>query len=311
MTRRVLVSDPLSARALETLRASPGIQVDERRGLTEAELLPLVAEIDAWIVRGGTKVSRRLIEAAPRLRWVARAGAGLDNIDVAFAKERGIGVLNVPGANAVAVAELVFGLLLGLLRQIPAADASVKRGEWDKSRYMGRELRGKTLGIVGLGKIGRAVAQRARGFEMPCVGHDPLVSDTQARVMGVEPLALQDLLGRADILTLHVPLAPETKGMIGPAQIARMPRGAILVNAARGGLVDESALLAALETGALSGAALDVFAGEPPKGSPLLSHPRVVLTPHIGAATVEAQEAVGEEIVKLLLTQMETAPAGR
>jgi len=311
VTRRVLVSDPLSARALETLRAAPGIQVDERRGLSETELLPLVAEIDAWIVRGGTKVTRRLIEASPRLRWVARAGAGLDNIDVAAAKERGIAVLNVPGANAVAVAELMFGLLLGLLRQIPAADASVRRGEWDKSPYMGRELRGKTLGIVGLGKIGRAVAQRARGFEMTCVGHDPLVPDAQVRAMDVEPLGLDALLARADILTLHVPLTPETKGMIGPTQIARMPRGAILVNAARGGLVDESALLAALETGALSGAALDVFAGEPPKGSPLLSHPRVVLTPHIGAATVEAQEAVGEEIVKLLLAQMETTPAGR
>ena len=311
MTRRVLVSDPLSARALEALRASPGVQVDERRGLSEAELLPLVAEIDAWIVRGGTKVTRRLIESAPRLRWVARAGAGLDNIDVAAAKERGIAVLNVPGANAVAVAELVFGLLLGLLRQIPAADASLRRGEWDKSRYMGRELRGKTLGIVGLGKIGRAVAQRARGFEMTCVGHDPLIPDPQIRAMGVEPLALDALLPRAEVLTLHVPLAPETAGMIGPDQIARMPRGAVLVNAARGGLVDESALLAALDSGALSGAALDVFAAEPPKGSPLLSHPRVVLTPHIGAATVEAQEAVGEEIVKLLLARMETAPAGR
>jgi D-3-phosphoglycerate dehydrogenase len=310
MTRRVLVSDPLSHRALEALRAASGIVVDERRGLTEAELLPLVSEIDAWIVRGGTRVTRRLIEAAPRLRWVARAGAGLDNIDVAAAKERGVTVLNVPGANAVAVAELVFGLLLGLLRRIPAADASVRRGEWDKSRFMGRELRGKTLGIVGLGKIGRAVAQRAHGFEMACIGFDPLVSDEEVRAMGVEPLAFDELLSRADIVTLHVPLTPETNGMIGPAQIARMLPGAILVNAARGGLVDEAALFTALESGALSGAALDVFAGEPPKASPLLSHPRVVLTPHVGAATVEAQEAVGEEIVKLLLARMAAAPAG-
>ena len=309
MTQRVLVSDPLSARALEALRAAPGVTVDERLALAEADLLPLVPEIDAWIVRGATKVTRRLIEAATRLRWVARAGAGLDNIDVGAAKERGIQVLNVPGANAVAVAELVFGLLLGLLRKIPAADASVRRGEWDKSRFMGRELRGKTLGIVGLGKIGRAVAQRARGFEMTCVGHDPLVPDADVRAMGVEPLTFDALLARADIVTLHVPLTPGTKGMIGPAQLARMPRGAILVNTARGGLVDEAALLASLESGALSGAALDVFADEPPKGLPLLSHPRVVLTPHIGAATVEAQEAVGEEIVKLLLTRMAAAPA--
>ena len=308
MSRRVLVSDPLSARAIAALRAAPGIHVEERKGLKEADLLPLVADIDAWIVRGATQVTRRLIEAAPRLRWVARAGAGLDNIDVAAAKERGIGVLNVPGANAVAVAELVFGLLLGLLRHIPEGDASVRRGEWDKSRFMGRELRGKTFGIVGLGKIGRAVAQRARAFEMTCVGFDPLVSDADVRAMGVEPLPLDDLIARAEILTLHVPLSAETRGMIGAERLARLPKGAFLVNAARGGLVDEAALLTALESGALAGAALDVFSSEPPQGSPLVGHPKVVATPHVGAATVEAQEAVGEEIVKLLLARMAGEP---
>jgi D-3-phosphoglycerate dehydrogenase / 2-oxoglutarate reductase len=308
VSRRVLVSDPLSARAIAALRAAPGLHVEERKGLKEPELLPLVADIDAWIVRGATQVTRRLIEAAPRLRWVARAGAGLDNIDVAAAKERGIGVLNVPGANAVAVAELVFGLLLGLLRHIPEGDASVRRGEWDKSRFMGRELRGKTLGIVGLGKIGRAVAQRARAFEMTCVGFDPLVPDADVRAMGVEPLSLDDLIARAEILTLHVPLSAETRGMIGAERLARLPKGAFLVNAARGGLVDEAALLAALESGALAGAALDVFSSEPPQGSPLVGHPRVVATPHVGAATVEAQEAVGEEIVKLLLARMAEEP---
>lgn len=307
MTRRVLVSDPLSARALDLLRAAQGVSVEERRGLSEAELLPLVPSIDAWIVRGATKVTRRLIDAAPKLRWIARAGAGLDNIDVAAAKERGIAVLNVPGANAVAVAELVFGLLLGLFRHMPAADASMRRGEWEKSRFMGRELRGKTIGIVGLGKIGRAVAQRARAFEMTCVGHDPLVSDADARAMGVEPLALDAVIARADVLTLHAPLTPGTRGMIGADAIARMRRGAVFVNAARGGLVDEAALISALDSGALGGAAFDVYAEEPPKGSPLLAHPRVVLTPHIGAATVEAQEAVGEEIVKLLLAGMTSA----
>lgn len=307
--RRVLVSDPLSAQALEVLRAAPGVSVEERRGLKESELKPLVADIDAWIVRGATQVTRALIEAAPRLRWIARAGAGLDNIDVATAKERGIAVLNVPGANAVAVAELVFGLLLGLLRHIPAADASVRRGEWDKSRFLGRELRGKTIGIVGMGKIGRAVARRAQAFEMTCVGCDPVVPADEIRALGVEPVVLDALLPRSEILTLHVPLASETRGMIGAAQIARLPKGAILVNAARGGLVDESALLEALNSGAVAGAALDVFGQEPPKGSPLASHPRVVATPHIGAATVEAQEAVGEEIVNLLLARMAEAPA--
>ena len=302
--RAVLVSDPLSAQAIANLKSAPGLSVQEVKGLSEDALVPLVAEIDAWIVRGATKVTRRLIDAAPRLRWVARAGAGLDNIDVAAAKERGIGVLNVPGANAVAVAELVFGLLLGLLRKIPAADASLRRGEWEKSRFQGRELRGKTLGIVGLGKIGRAVAQRARAFEMTCVGHDPLVPAEDALALGVTPLSFDALLARAEILTLHAPMAPATKGLIGAAQIAQMPKGAILVNAARGGLVDEAALIAALRSGQLAGAALDVFAEEPPRDWTLVNLPNVVSTPHVGAATVEAQEAVGEEIVKLLLAAM-------
>jgi len=309
MSAKVLVSDPLSASAMAALRGTPGIAVEERRGLSEAELHPLVVEIDAWVVRGATKVTRRLIEAAPRLRWVARAGAGIDNIDAQAARERGVGVLNVPGANAVAVAELVFGLLLSLLRRIPDAHASVRRGEWEKSRFQGRELRGKTLGIVGLGKIGRAVAQRARAFEMTCVGHDPLLADAQVRTLGVEPLPLGELFSRAEILTLHVPHTPETRGMIGEAELRRLPRGAILVNAARGGLVDEAALLAALERGDLGGAAFDVFDREPPGESPLLKRPDVVATPHIGAATVEAQEAVGEEIVKLLLQAMRQAGA--
>jgi D-3-phosphoglycerate dehydrogenase len=307
--RRVLVSDPLSPRAIQMLRAAPGFLVEEVRGKKEEELLPLVATIDAWVVRGATKVTRRLLEAAPQLRWVARAGAGLDNIDTAAASERGIGVLNVPGANAVAVAELVFGLLLALFRRIPEADAAVRRGGFDK--VQGRELRGKTLAIVGLGKIGGAVARRARAFEMEVIGFDPVVSSAQARELGVEPVTFEDLFPRADILTLHAPMLPETRGMVGAAQIARMPRGAVLVNAARGGLVDEAALVEALRSGALAGAALDVFAEEPPKGSPLLSLPNVVLTPHIGAATVEAQEAVGEEIVRLLLGKMGVTAASQ
>jgi D-3-phosphoglycerate dehydrogenase len=302
--RRILVSDPLSAKAVQILKSAPGVSVQEVKGKKEDELVPLVATIDAWVVRGATKVTRRLLDAAPQLRWVARAGAGLDNIDVAAASEKGIGVLNVPGANAVAVAELVFGLLLGLFRQIPAADAAMKRGEWEKSRWSGRELRGKTLAIVGLGKIGGAVARRAKAFEMEVIGFDPIVSSADARTMGVEPVTFEDLFPRAEVLSLHAPMLPETKGMIGAAQIARMPRGAVLVNAARGALVDEVALVEALRSGQLSGAALDVYAEEPPKGSPLLSLPNVVLTPHIGAATVEAQEAVGEEIARMLLARM-------
>lgn len=306
---RVLVSDPLSPAAIAALQATPGISLREVKGLSEEALLPLVADVDAWIVRSGTRVTRRLIEAAPRLRWVARAGAGLDNIDVHAARERGIGVLNVPGANSVAVAELVFGLLLALFRQIPAADASLRRGAWEKSKLRGRELRGKTIGIIGVGRIGRAIAQRARAFEMTCIGHDPLVPPEDTRAAGVELHPLAEVLSRADIVTLHVPVTPETRGLIGAEEIARMKRGAVLVNAARGGLVDEAALHSALVSGALSGAALDVFAVEPPGASPLLSLPDVVATPHLGASTVEAQEAVGEEIVRLLLAAMREAGA--
>jgi len=306
---KVLVSDPLSERAVAILRGIPGITVEECRGLSESELLPLVADIDAWVVRGATKVTRGLIEAAPKLRWVARAGAGIDNIDAGAARERGVGVLNVPGANAVAVAELVFGLLLGLFRQIPAADASLKRGQWDKTGFKGRELRGKTIGILGLGKIGRAVARRALAFEMTCVGYDPLLSEDLTRALEVEPLPLDELLPRSEILTLHVPLSPETHGMIGAMEIARLPRGAVIVNAARGGLVDEAAVLDALERGHLGGAVFDVFAQEPPGASPLVQRANVVATPHIGAATLEAQEAVGEEIVKLLLGKLRESGA--
>ena len=309
MSVRVLVSDPLSPTAVAILRGTPGIQVDECKGLSEQELLGRVGDIDAWVVRGATKVTRRLIEAAPKLRWVARAGAGIDNIDAACAKERGIGVLNVPGANSIAVAELTFGLLLGLFRQIPEADAQLKRGVWDKSRFKGRELRGKTLGIVGFGQIGRAVAQRALAFQMTCVGHDPLLRDEEIEDFDVEPLSLADLLPRAEILTLHVPLLPATRGMIGAAEIERLPRGAVLVNAARGGLVDEAAVLAALERGHLGGAVFDVFAEEPPGDSPLPKRADVVATPHIGAATVEAQEKVGEEIVRLLLGKLRDSGA--
>src|SRR5258705_8680368 len=209
--RRILISDPLSARAVQILKSAPGVSVQEVKGKKEDELVSLVANIAAWVVRGATKVTRRLLDAAPQLRWVARAGAGLDNIDVAAASEKGIGVLNVPGANAIAVAELVFGLLLGLFRQIPAADASMRRGEWEKGRWQGRELRGKTLAIVGLGKIGGAVAQRAKAFEMEVIGVDPIVSAADARAMGVEPLTFDELFPRADWLCLHSSMLPETK----------------------------------------------------------------------------------------------------
>jgi len=309
MAMRVLVSDRLPKSSVDLLRAASGVEVVEKVGLNEEQLRPLVADIDGWIVRGETKVTRGLLEAAPRLRWVGRAGAGLDNIDVAAATERGIEVMNVPGANSIAVAELVFGLLLSLYRKLPEADASLRRGEWLKSKLMGRELRGKTIGIVGMGKIGRAVAQRALAFEMRCLGHDPLVAPDSIRAAGAEPATLEALLAQADIVTLHVPVTPETKKMFDAKRFASMKRGSVLVNAARGALVDEDALLEALQSEQLAGAALDVFAVEPPGMIPLLSLPNVIASPHVGASTREAQEAVGDEIARMLLERM--AVAGR
>jgi D-3-phosphoglycerate dehydrogenase len=307
MAFRILVSDSIPKSSVGLLRAAPGVDVVEKVGLTEEQLLPLVADIDAWVVRSATKVTRRLIEAAPRLRWVGRAGAGLDTIDVAAAKERGIEVMNVPGANSIAVAELAFGLLLALFRRLPEADASLRRGEWLKSKLMGRELRGKTLGLVGLGKIGRAVARRAAAFEMRCLAHDPLVAAEEIRAAGAEPVSMEDLLARSDVVTLHLPVTPETRKLFNAERIASMKRGAVLLNAARGDLVDEAALLEALRSGHLAGAALDVFAVEPTGKNPLLELPNVVASPHIGASTLEAQEACGDEIARILLERMAAA----
>ncbi|HET9951391.1 MAG TPA: hydroxyacid dehydrogenase [Candidatus Eisenbacteria bacterium] len=304
MPMKILVSDQIPKTSVDLLRAASGVEVVEKVGLTEEQLLPLVADIDAWVVRSATKVTRRLIDAAPRLRWVGRAGAGLDTIDVAAAKERGIEVMNVPGANSIAVAELVFGLLLSLFRRLPEADASLRRGEWLKSKLMGRELRGKTLGIVGVGKIGREVAKRAAAFEMKCVGYDPLVAADAMRAAGVEPATLERLLAQSDVVSLHLPVTPETKKMFDAARIASMKKGAVLVNAARGDLMDEPALLEALQSGQLAGAALDVFAVEPAGANPLFALPNVVASPHIGASTREAQEACGDEIARMLLERM-------
>ncbi len=311
MTTKVLVSDRLPKSSVDRLRATPGVDVVEKTGLSEEQLLPLVADVEGWLVRGETKVTRRLLEAAPKLRWVGRAGAGLDNVDVSAAKERGVEVMNVPGGNSIAVAELVLGLLLALFRRIPEADASMRRGEWLKSRLMGRELRGKTIGIVGMGKIGREVARRAAAFEMKPIGYDPLVPPDAIRAGGAEPVTLDALLATSDVVSLHVPSTPETKKMFDAARIASMKPGAVIVNAARGNLIDTGALLEALRSGHLAGAALDVFEAEPPPPQPLFELPQVVLSPHLGASTREAQGAVGDEIIRLLLERIAGAGAAR
>jgi D-3-phosphoglycerate dehydrogenase / 2-oxoglutarate reductase len=286
---RVVVADKISPRGLELLKRSGWDVVAPSAG----ELAGALADADALVVRSATRVTDDLLAGAPRLRVVGRAGAGVDNIDVPACTRRGILVMNTPGSNAVSVAEHTFALLLSLARMVPRLDASVHAGRWEKGGAMGSELRGKTLGLVGLGRVGFAVARRALGFEMRVVACDPYVSPEVARAEDIEMVAFEDLLARADCITLHASLGPGTERIINDAALAKMKRGAWLVNTARGELVDEAALAEALRSGRLAGAALDVFQAEPPSGSPLTGLPNVVATPHVAGSTVEAQEEVG------------------
>lgn len=264
-------------------------------------LLDAIGDADALIVRSGTTVDVELLDRAKRLQVIGRAGVGLDNIDVDAATDRGVLVMNTPGANSTATAEHAWALLLALCRRVPAADASVRRGEWERKAFVGTQLQGKTLGVVGLGRVGRLVARRGRGFGMKVLAHDPFLSTEAAEELRVELVDLDALLSEADVVTLHAPLTDETRGLIGPERIDRMKPGALLVNAARGGLVDEAAVAKALESGRLGGAAFDVYESEPPEGSPLLGRDDVVLTPHLGASTVEAQRDVSVQVVEQVL----------
>ncbi len=258
----------------------------------------------ALIVRSGTRVDAEALARADGLKVVGRAGVGLDNIDVEAATERGVLVMNTPGANATATAEHTWALLLALCRQVPAADASVRRGEWERKRFVGFQLAGKTLGVIGLGRVGRLVAARGRGFGMQAIGCDPYLAADAATEINVELADLERVLAEADVLTLHVPLTDETRGLIGADALERMKPGALLVNAARGGLVDEGAVADALADGRLAGAAFDVYADEPPAGSPLLAAPNVVLTPHLAASTSEAQRDVSVQIAEQVVAAL-------
>ncbi len=291
---RVLVAEPLSNEGLELLRTEHA--VDYRPDLTRADFLDLVPDYDALVVRSGVKVDAEAIAAGARLRVVGRAGVGVDNIDVPAATAAGILVVNAPTANTIAAAELTVGLIYALARHIPAAEASLRGGEWRRADFVGTELRGKTLGIVGLGKIGLAVAERARAMEMKLIGSDPYVSADAAAARAIELVAVDELLTRADVVTLHVPLNDATRGLIDADSLRLMKPGAYLINVARGGVVDEAALANALSEGRLAGAAIDVYEHEPPRESPLLSAPNTVLTPHLGASTREAQQKAGVEV---------------
>ncbi len=304
---RILVAEKIAAEGLELLRR--GHQVDERIGLTPAAYRALLPDYDALVVRSQVQVDAAMIEAGPRLVVIGRAGVGVDNVDLEAATRAGITVVNAPTGNTIAAAEHTLALLYSLARRVPAADASVRRGEWKRSEFTGVELRGRTLGIVGLGKIGQAIAKRARAMEMTVIAVDPFVSAEAAALHGVELVELPVLLTRADAITVHVPATRQTRGLIGTAEIARMKPGSFLLNVARGGILDEAAVAAALRTGHLGGAGIDVFEHEPPIGSPLLDAPNTVLTPHLGASTAEAQVLVAEEVADQLIDVLAGRPA--
>jgi len=297
----VLVTDGLDEPGLALLR--------EAAQVFESKTLESLPESDALIVRGRTKVTAEVIQSAgPRLKVVGRAGVGVDNIDLEAARARGLTVVNAPEAATVAVAELTLGLMLALARQLPTADAGVRRAEWRKSELHGSELSGKTLGIIGVGRIGAAVATRAAAFGMRVLGHDPLLSEDELLRRGTEPISFDRLLRESDYICLHLPLTDETRGLIGRETLQRLKPGARLISAARGGIIDEAALLEALESGHLAGAALDVYAEEPPGELPLRRHPNVVLTPHIGAQTREAQSRAALDIAGEVLAALRGEP---
>jgi len=295
---RVLVTDDVDQEGVALLTAEPMLTVDELPTLPREQLLERIGDYDAIVGRSATRISAELLEAGSRLKVVGRAGVGIDNIALDVATRRGVAVINAPAGNTVAVAELFFGAVIGLLRQIPRAADVMAQGRWDRHTFLGRELKGKTLGIVGLGRIGSEVALRAHAFGMTVVAYDPYIADERFTALRVRRMATLDaLLAETNILTLHVPLTDETHGMIGKRELGRLPSRSVVVNMARGGIIDESALHAALEDEQLRGAVLDVFAAEPlAPDHPLRRVPNMLLTPHLGANTVEAQRNVSRDV---------------
>lgn len=303
---KILIADGLEANGQAILRAAA--RVDERGGIAVDELLQAVAEYDALIVRSRTRLTGEVFAAAARLKVVGRAGVGVDNIDLAAARERGVIVVNTPTATSLAVAELALGLILALARAIPRADAAAKSGQWLKKELLGIEVGGKILGVVGMGNIGAALAQRAAALGMQVLGYDALMPAAEISRRSARPASLAELYAQSDFISLHVPLTPETRGMIDASALAQMKGGVRLVCTARGGIIDEAALLQALQSGRVAGAALDVFAQEPPGQSPLVLHPNVIVTPHIGAQTIEAQQRSAEDLAHEVLAALRGQP---
>lgn len=295
----IVVADDLPKTAVELLRAE-GWTVDARSGRTPEQLIADLAEADALVVRSATKVTADIIAGAPKLRAIARAGTGVDNVNVDAASARGIVVMNAPGANSISVAELAMAQLLSLARKLPAADASMKQGKWDKKSFLGEEVRGKVLGLAGLGRIGQEVARRAQSFEMIVIAHDPFIAAQVADGLSIELVSLDELCARADYLSLHLPSTQQTRHTFNAARLAKCKKGLKLINTARGELIDEAALAAAIKSGQIGGAALDVFSAEPTTDHTLQTLPQVVASPHIAASTKEGQELVGVETASAL-----------
>jgi D-3-phosphoglycerate dehydrogenase len=304
---KILVVEPLASEGLELLRRHH--DVDERLGLSREEIAAILPSYDALVVRSQVKADAEMIAAGTRLVVIGRAGVGVDNVDLEAATRAGITVVNAPTGNTIAAAEHTLALMYGMARRTAAADASMRRGEWKRSQFTGTELRAKTLGIVGLGKIGQAIAKRARAMEMTVIGSDPFVTQEQAATFGVELVSFEDLVVRADVITVHVPKTRTTTGLINAAAIAKMKPGVMLLNVARGGIMDEQDVADALRSGRIAAAAFDVFNTEPPTGSPLLDAPNTLLTPHLGASTAEAQIAVAEEVAEQILEVLDGRPA--
>jgi D-3-phosphoglycerate dehydrogenase / 2-oxoglutarate reductase len=299
MAPKVLVSDKLSETAVQIFR-DRGIDVtfDPSIGKDKAKLLQAIADYDGLAIRSATKVTEKILNAATNLKVVGRAGIGVDNVDIPVASKKGVIVMNTPFGNSITTAEHAIAMMMAVARQIPAASASTHAGKWEKSRFMGVELTNKTLGVIGAGNIGSIVCERALGLKMKVIAYDPFLSEERADKIGVTKVELDDLLGRADFITFHVPLTDKTRNILSAEAIAKLKPGVRIVNCARGGLVDEIALAQALKSGAVAGAAFDVFAQEPATDSPLFNLPNVVVTPHLGAATTEAQENVAVQVAE-------------
>ena len=299
---KILITDGLDTRGQSILRSSAEVTYHDK--LSPDDLIQLIPDFDALIVRGQTRVTPAIFEAAPRLKVIGRAGVGVDNIDLEAAKKHSVTVVNAPTSTTIAVAELAFGLLLAVARDIPRADSTMKQGQWAKKEFEGIELHGKTLGVIGFGRIGMEVGRRADAFGMNVITYDPNVSEHELTHGNAEPVSLQELFAWSDFISLHLPLNVQTRDLLGPMAFSQMKDGVRIVSTARGGIIDEAALLQALRSGQVAGAALDVFEKEPPGLTELVAHPRVIATPHIGAQTAEAQSRAAEDIANEVLAAL-------